>query len=83
MRKPVSLSGTMTYDAIQLPPLLIDIARDVRRLIMNALAEGACIHEGNVLPILFDAFPHVSPSDLRTALVVAGLAAQFPRATRG
>ena len=62
------------------PPLLIDLAHQVRQIISAAQADGLTIDDGNVIDLLADNLPRVSLSDLRTALVVAGYT--FPKATK-
>lgn len=63
--------------------MLTDIAMQVRAVITAAEADGLTIDDGNVIDLLANNISaHVSISDLRSALVVAGLAARFPHATR-
>jgi hypothetical protein len=66
------------------PYKLIDIATQVRAVIKAAEHDGLSVDDGNVIDLLADNITeHVSLSDLRSALVVAGYSARFPRATRG
>lgn len=63
------------------PPLLTDIASRARRIIEAAETAGVAIDDGNVVDLIADNISDVSLSDIRCALVVAGLAPRFPRAT--
>lgn len=60
--------------------LLVDIAQEARTIIEEAEADGLDINDGNVIDLLADNI-ECSLSDLRCALVVAGLGDRFPRAT--
>lgn len=62
-------------------PLLMDIAVKAREVIANAEADRVVIDDGNVIDLLCDNISSVSIEDLRSALVVAGLATRFPKAT--
>lgn len=64
------------------PPQLTDIATRARQIIDAAEHDGLTIDDGNVVDLLANNIPRVPLNDLRSALVVAGLAARFPRAHR-
>jgi len=61
---------------------LTALATACRRVIARADAAGIAVTDGNVVDLCADNIEHVSLNDIRDALVVAGLAARFPRATR-
>ena len=61
--------------------LLTDIATRASALIAAAEADGVVIDDGNVIDLLADNITRASLDDLRCALVVAGYAQRFPRAT--
>lgn len=61
---------------------LVAIAGEARGIIAAAEADGVAIDDGNVVDLLADHLTRVPLDTLRDALVVAGLAARFPRATR-
>lgn len=63
-------------------PKLEEIAGRVRAIIADAEQAGVVIDDGNVIDLLADNITWIPLADLRDALVVAGLAARFPRATR-
>lgn len=60
---------------------LIDLAKDCAAVITSAESDGLVIDDGNVVDLCADNLP-ASLSDIRSALVVAGLAHRFPKATR-
>lgn len=62
--------------------LLTELAADARRAIEDAERAGITIDDGNVVDLLADRHPSLSLRTLRHALVSAGLAKRFPRATR-
>ena len=63
-------------------PLLIEIADECHRLIHHAERAGITIDDGNVVDLCANNLnPDISLSDIRCALVVAGLSARFPSAT--
>ena len=72
--------GVITMTKQRKPPLLIDIANNVRPIIEAAEADGLKINNGNVIDLLADNIPGVSLFDLRCALVVAGYSPRFSRA---
>lgn len=61
-------------------PTLEDLATRCRQVIARAEGAGVVIDDGNVVDLCADNIP-ASLADIRSALVVAGLAARFPRAT--
>jgi hypothetical protein len=63
------------------PPLLINIAEQVRTIVQAAEAEGVRIDDGNVVDLIADNITRASLSDIRSAIVVAGYSARFPKAT--
>ncbi len=62
------------------PPTLLAIAADCRRIIEAAEADGLTIGDGDVVDLIADNTPHALQT-IREALVVAGYAPRFPRAT--
>jgi hypothetical protein len=66
----------------QLPPNLETLAHNVRQLITVADNNGWAMDDGNVVDYIADNISRASLSDIRTALVVAGYSARFPKATR-
>lgn len=61
--------------------LLVGIAAEARAIIGRAEADGVEVNDGNVVDLLADNIEHAPLDTLRDALVVAGLAHRFPRAT--
>ncbi len=57
------------------------IAARCINLIKRAENDGIVIDDGNVVDLIADNLTTVPLSDIRAALVVAGLAARFPKAT--
>ena len=62
--------------------ILAEYAPLVRDIIARAEADGLTIDDGNVVDLLADNLNDLSISQIRLALIVAGLAARFPRASR-
>lgn len=64
------------------PLLLAEVANLCRNLVEGADAAGVELDDGNVVDLCADNLPQaVTLSDIRCALVVAGLAPRFPKAT--
>lgn len=64
-------------------PKLVDIAKQCRTIIESAESMGVTIDDGNVVDLCADNLPDkVSLQDIRCALVVAGFAVRYPKATR-
>lgn len=63
-------------------PKLPEIAKKCRAAIEKADRAGVMIDDGNVVDLCADKLPRVPLDTIRDALVVAGLAARFPKATR-
>lgn len=63
------------------PEQLDEIARTCRTLISFAERDGVEINDGNVVDLIADNLTHLPLDTIRDALVVAGLAHRFPRAT--
>lgn len=61
------------------PLQLTDIAEQCKDVILAAESAGLTIDDGNVVDLCADNIP-ASLSDIRSALVVAGLGSRFPRA---
>jgi hypothetical protein len=61
---------------------LTTIAEQCRAIIKSAESAGLQIDDGNVLDLCADNLPRLPLDTIRDALVVAGLAARFPNATR-
>lgn len=59
---------------------LAEIAAQVRPLIERAESAGVVIDDGNIVDLIADNV-YASIEDIRTAIVAAGLAQRFPRAT--
>lgn len=62
-----------------------ELAARVREIVAAAEADGVALDDGNVVDLLADQLaeqmPRVPLDELRAALVAAGLAPRFPKAT--
>jgi len=55
------------------PTQLMDVARECRRIVLNAERELGKLPRASYLDLVADNIPDVSLDDLRSALVVAGV----------
>lgn len=63
------------------PQLLVNIAQSCRALVERADQAGIRLDDGNVVDLIADSLTELPLDTIRDALVVAGLAPRFPKAT--